>query len=321
MFTGRHRFAEENMRKFMDLFGQESDDVRNIATTKVNPFQQDNNKENELIKYEPVPFKKAQKEILEEENFKVEDDEKNPKFEQIYDPFNNKIKLNAELVSNKTKEDEEMERSIKSNKSFNSKKSDEKLSRPESPITYKPLSQSRLPTPKTQQDLNNSKMNIIPNGNSMVMSGGAPFFSPTKNQSNFSKTNLVASKNELKIEDFSRPGSSNEDGLRPNSSNKNNGVNPPTNKSFVDIKKLEIEDLENNNENEEIEFKTPNEKMMNISNENEKKLEDLSFKNDEKNNKFFNMNMNSQFNVDKNRMKNSNFFSKSVQDKDNQYLF
>ena len=110
MFTGRHRFAEEHFRKFMDLFGQESDDVRNIANTKVNPFK--NDKENEVVKYEPiipannntnVPASMIKSDnnfmsFLKLNNMEPEDDgEKVRKFERVYDPINNTYKLKIKL--------------------------------------------------------------------------------------------------------------------------------------------------------------------------------------------------------------------------------
>ena len=325
MFTGRHRFAEESMRKFMDLFGQESDDVRNIANTKVNPFKMD--KENEVVKYEPINpalnmssnnriVDKNAQNFLKLNDLEEGSDQKNVKIEKFYDPINNTLKIHAELVSKKTiEEEDEMEKSVKTNENDELKPI---KSRPETPITYKPSSQNklpsqtRLPTPKPQEtkEINISKQNINSRPTSKQNNTSTLFNPTTVNRPNSGNINLNQSKNELNIENISRPGSSAQ-----------NNVDNPKDKSFVEIKKLEIEDLENSENDEDEKKSVDDNKTLNLSNENEKKMEPLKFKNNEDSNKFFN-NFNNQFNLDQNRNKNTNLVSKNnVFGKDNQYQF
>jgi len=413
MFTGRHRFAEDDMRKFMDLFGQESDDVRNMATTKVNPFKIDKN--NEVVKYEPMiplnnnnnnPLNKTGEnnfmKFLKINDLEPESGEKLRKIEKVYDPINNTFKVHAQLIQ-KNEEDGEMEKSVKSLNTNNEKSKEETpvISKPgsQSILPMPPIQQSRLATPQTEKVVINSKNNSQPasqmipmqqsrlatpqtekvminsKNNSQPASQMIPmqksrlatpqtekvvinsknnsrptskqidmteFFAnnqqrPNSNSQNLNMSknnenlpnssiitgaqknnqNLNSSKNEMKLEDFSRPGSSNKNDVLNTSGNIKD-------RSFVEIKKLEIEDLENNSnasyENEEEEEKKGDQKMLNLSKDNEKKTEAFKFKNEEKSNKFLDS-FNNQFNLDQNRMKNNNAIGKSTLNKDNPYHF
>ena len=131
----------------MDLFGQESDDVRNIANTKVNPFK--NDKENEVVKYEPiipannnnVPASMIKSDnnfmsFLKLNNMESDDGEKVRKIEKVYDPINNTFKVHAQLITkpqvvDENEEDEEeeedMEKSLRTNH-------EEKKSKNETPV-------------------------------------------------------------------------------------------------------------------------------------------------------------------------------------------
>lgn len=316
MFTGNHRFAEEVMRKFMDLYGHESDDVRNFSTTKVNPFKQD--RENEAIKYEPVVqpdsdnLPKIDKNLM---NF-IKADElegtdgtggKRIKYEKFYDPIQNIVKIHAI----KENDEDNMEKSIKSqNLSQTMAPEEEKKSRPETPITYKALSNNKLPAPQAEVKENNS-LKHIPESNSR----------PTSQQTMNNKTHqlflnqsrpISVDKNlnshtALKIENVSRPTSSN------NRENLNNSNANNKDKSFLEINKLEVEDLENSIE-EDIEDKKSSYSMdnnLNFSPQKPKTEEDL--------NKVFSK-LNNQFNLDQNRMKNSKIFGQTNMG-DSQYHF
>lgn len=348
MFTGLHRYAEENMRKFMDMFGEESDDVRNMATTKVNPFKQD--KENEAIQYEPImPVKDGQSKVdknllnfLKADELDGTDDsskEKIKKIEKFYDPINNTVQVHAQIIPKG--EEDIMEKSIKSEETKNLSQNlfpEEKKSRPETPITQKPLSQTKIPGPLTQ-----TKVPIISTLSNLRL--------PTPNQSNFkSAQNFNENNTNNKSINISRPTSQNQNNVsshfnRPNSSDKNvnrpissdknasnflkvenvsrptssnnkndlnNSMNSNKDKSFVEIKKLEIEDLENSVEEDD--------KKSAYSMENSIRLEPKQIKNQDLSKNF--ERLNTQFNLDQNRMKNStNIFSKSGLAKDSQFHF
>lgn len=338
MFTGLHRYAEENMRKFMDMLGEESDDVRNMATTKVNPFKQD--KENEAIQYEPIiPAKDGQSKVdknllnfLKADELDGTDDnskEKIKKIEKFYDPINNTVKVHAQIISKG--ENEIMEKSIKSEETKNLSINlfpDEKKSRPETPITQKPLSQTKIPGPMTQTkvpvitSLSNlrlatpnqsnlkSSQNFNENNNNKSINISRPTSQSNQNNvsSHFNRPNSSDknANNLLKVENVSRPTSSN------NKNDLNNSINSNKDKSFVEIKKLEIEDLENSVEEDD--------KKSAYSMENSIRLEPKQIKNQDLSKNF--ERLNTQFNVDQNRMKNNNnIFSKSGLAKDSQFHF
>lgn len=94
MFTGRHRFAETETREFMDLYGKESDDARNFANTKVNPFKLE--KDSEIVKYDPVKTNaKIDKNVLnfiDINNLDGDPPKKKREVETLYDPINNRIR-------------------------------------------------------------------------------------------------------------------------------------------------------------------------------------------------------------------------------------
>ena len=352
MFTGRHRFAEEHFRKFMDLFGQESDDVRNIANTKVNPFK--NDKENEVVKYEPIipannntnapaSMIKSDNNImnfLKLNNMEPDDGEKVRKIERVYDPINNTFKVHAQLITkpqvvdeNEEDEEEDMEKSLKTN--HEEKKSNE------TPVMSVSGSQNRLSTPSKQQprvatpliQTNNAQnqsdpiqIHSLKNLPSSEKQGKSQVFfnSPQRPNSNSQNVlnvenrpnskdksnmnmNMNNSKNDLRVEDISRPGSSNK---------QQDALNNSKDRSFVEIKKLEIEDLENSYASSEEEEEKMD-RSINLTKGNERKAEATKFKNEEKSNNFLDS-FNNKFNMDQKKNKSNN---NSVLGKDNSYHF
>lgn len=98
MFTGYHRFAEPETRLYMDRYGKESDDARNMANTKINPFNYE--KDKEIVKYDPLKTKyyankNSPNMFGNLEQMEEQSDNGSLKFETSFDPINNRMRYKS----------------------------------------------------------------------------------------------------------------------------------------------------------------------------------------------------------------------------------
>ena len=282
MFTGYHRFAEPETRLYMDSYGKESDDSRNLANTKVNPFNYE--KDKETVKYDPLKTKyyanKNSPNMFGNLGQTEEMSENGSlKFETSFDPVNNRMRYKS-IFDEETKMESWREGEGGKSRSRGGTPLTPEKSRGETPLTPEIpsmvkwlflftlflsfLSTKQLPNSLPHNNFLNdkpprsSKIRPSPSNSNQKIESVFDFQANPSLFDPYSKKGEVIKDDNLRLNDFSK-----------NNSEYNSVIEEEHQRSFIDLERMSFDDIQNFSKNEESKSHVSNNNSFSSLNQNQ----------------------------------------------------